>query len=125
MSMTTESYWTGVLNQRIDRRRALALVSGVVATTALLAACGAGDKSHASNSVTFPTPATASKSHLDVPDPKIAVRSEMVKPHDTDPNILDRAFDSHYVAFPRLPARGLLFLLLSGPAVSPPSFLLI
>jgi peptide/nickel transport system substrate-binding protein len=44
-----QSYWSRVLDQRLQRRRALAVTSGTALGAALLAACGGGDSSGGGN----------------------------------------------------------------------------
>src|SRR5581483_6046282 len=44
------NYWSNVLKQRLNRRRAIAMTGGAAAGAALLAACGGSDSSSSSSS---------------------------------------------------------------------------
>jgi ABC-type transport system substrate-binding protein len=48
----TNSYWSGLLSQRVARRRALATASGAATAAGVLAACGGGSKTQSSSSST-------------------------------------------------------------------------
>lgn len=88
----TENYWQRQAQARLSRRGLLLWTGGAV-TAALLGSMTVR-RAGASNTV---------------PDHRIAVRTELVEPKATDPGI-DRAVEPHYVAYPRQPLRGRLFV---------------
>jgi hypothetical protein len=90
----------------MNRRRILALSSAALGA-AFIVACG-GDSGD--DTVQAPSPTPAPKPRLEVPDPRIAVRGELITAAETDPAI-DVGPEPHYVAFaPGVPTRGRLFV---------------
>jgi hypothetical protein len=107
LSSSLHTDWSCLIHQPMSRRDALVL-TGAAAGAALLAACG--DKSP-----------TAPPLRLEVPDPTIAVRSDLIAPKDTDPAI-DTALEPHYVVSPVAPLRGRLFVFLPATGGLPTNF---
>ena len=107
------SYLERVLDQRLDRRRVFS-VAGVLAGATFIAACGGSGKDEAPQAGRTATTEPAPPPRLEVPDLKIPVRSEFIKPADTDPAITALPLKSHYVAFPATAPRGQLFLFMPG-----------
>jgi hypothetical protein len=112
--------WSRVVEASLTRRRAL-ILAGLLAGPALLA--GLPRRAHAGSSPQT-LAQTANELRVDVPDPSIPVMGESISPSDTDSQI-DIALEPHYVALSQVPARGQLFLFLSGTGAIPArSFLL-
>ena len=130
---TLDPFATGLLlllSQRVDRRRLLAL-GGLGAASLAAFACGGGNSKGAASPVADvpnrpaePGVASAigrtSELQLNVPDQKIEVKVDFIRPPTTDPAIRD--ITQHLITGPSASPRNQLFLFLpsSGPAESVP-----